>query len=92
MLREYERITIRRPAPCALQCEEWVFYLTGSAIRLTAYTQEQRPSIRHKWRIAHSWSSGGGRNHDLSGADVPLPDDVSTEAKAIVIAHIVVIR
>jgi hypothetical protein len=90
-------IEIERVADDGLSRRVWCFSLTDRAeIILSDFSAEVRETKRHKWRQGGPRFCGrGGADHRygewIPRGDVPLPDDVASEATAAVLANLKVI-
>lgn len=87
-------IEVTREAPDRLSDQVWRFHLSsdwsGDEVRLLLdyYAKRQRPTPRHKMKLADGrpsqWSRIEQRSYysGIEAKDVPLPDDVRDEAIA----------
>jgi hypothetical protein len=95
------KIEVERADADGLSRQIWHFHLTtgfgsmSNVLRVELYASETRPTKRHKWVTLASkrYSSFDNRSYysGIKAEDVPLPDDVLTEAKDILVKSIVVV-
>jgi len=89
------RIDVTREAADGLTRERWIFWTMSAdpgaalTIRLIEWTQQERPTKRHKWcQEGEGWRSRSHNgansyfNMQLPAAQVPFPEDVIAEARA----------
>ena len=62
----------------------WRFSVVLDSLRLRVYTEESRPSKRHKWRVSAKWEMWAARGL----AHPEQPDDVVAEARATLCAWV----
>lgn len=79
-MNRFTPIRIERPSPDGLQTERWRFTVLEATVVLDEYTQESRPSKKHKFRPTATYSRLDGRNKELSEDMVSTPTDVFDEA------------
>jgi hypothetical protein len=60
--------------PAEFEQQLWTFDLSSDynpAVRLVRYSDERKPTKRHKWRVVNHWDAYDHRNNTLEIATVP---------------------
>ena len=63
-----------------LQQQVWTFWLDGCWMRLDRYVVKERPTTRHKFRVAKEYGGIDRRQNTLRLDDVPQPVWVRDQA------------
>lgn len=87
-----ERYSIKRYSLDKLKFFEWIFWLNGTDIWLDKYFEYRRETKRHKFNVEEKYDKIFTRNNSISVDDVPLPDDVVSEVKNIIVSNLKVKR
>lgn len=75
-----KHVEVIRESDSRLKRDVWRFWYLDSAhaLRISEFSQQARPSTRHKFRSHVSWSRYDKRRNTLENP--PLPEDVRAEA------------
>lgn len=89
------QITVTRPDPDGLSQQVWTFtlvdsYSAGAALRVARYETQTRATRRHGWVGPYYDAMDNRHYHAIKPADVPLPDDVKTDALQQLLARVTV--
>jgi hypothetical protein len=83
-----DNITITRTSEDGLTQVQWHFFRLNSDLLVNSYEELERPSLRHKFKLAREWTRLGGRRMGaIRKEDVPLPEGIKKEALEAFVAQ-----
>jgi hypothetical protein len=87
-----QRIVVTRTTADIMTAEVWTFWFDDgrATLWLDSYVTMARPTLRHKLGDVFNYRRIDGRSNTIALPDVPLPDDVASEAKAAIVERITV--